>query len=217
MKLVRDGYFVFNSETEQTTLDVGKSLGRLINIPTMPLTQTLTPRLKENEFPNTYSGNFGLNEFPLHTDLAHWYIPPRYFLLRCIEPASEVFTHILDRQKVLQGESEEKLSRSHFMPRKTLDRSANLLKLMSGGLFRWDSVFLKPTNKLAEELKQRIEERINSIKPESISLDNPGKCLLIDNWRVLHGRSVVGTNSMNRIFERVYIEELNLDSTKNCP
>lgn len=34
--------------------------------------------------PNTYSGLFGLEEFPLHTDLAHWHSPPRYILLRVL-------------------------------------------------------------------------------------------------------------------------------------
>lgn len=77
--------------------------------------------------------------------------------------------------------------------------------------------FLKPVNRSAEALKQRIEERIISRAPESICLDKHGKCLLIDNWRVLHGRSAVGRNSMNRIVERVYLEELKLDSTKNGP
>lgn len=217
MNIFRDGYVLFDSDAEQTTLDVAKSLGSLIKAPAMPLIQTLTPRIKENEYPNTYSGNFGLNEFPLHTDLAHWYIPPRYFLLRCVKPTNEVLTQILDCQKVLQGELEETLIRSHFMPRKRLDRSANILKIVSGELFRWDSVFLKPANRSAAALKQRIEERINTTSPESIFLDKLGKCLLIDNWRVLHGRSAVGRNSMNRIVERVYLEELNIDSTKNSP
>lgn len=217
MNMIRDGYFLFDSDSEETTLEVAKRIGRLIKTPTMPLIQTLTPRIKENEYPNTYSGNFGLNEFPLHTDLAHWYIPPRYFLLRCVNPTSEVVTKILDHQKVLQGESEEAVSRSHFMPRKRLDRSANLLKILNGELFRWDSVFLKPSNRSAEALKQRIEGRISSSAPESICLDKHGKCLLIDNWRMLHGRSAVGSNSINRIVERIYLEELNLDSTENGP
>ncbi len=26
--------------------------------------------------PNTYSGIYGLGEFPAHTDFAHWYTPP---------------------------------------------------------------------------------------------------------------------------------------------
>jgi Taurine catabolism dioxygenase TauD, TfdA family. len=47
-------------------------------------------RAKTNEVRlNQYSGNYGLAEFPLHSDLAHWAVPPRYFMLRCVAGAVE--------------------------------------------------------------------------------------------------------------------------------
>ena len=44
---------------------------------------------------NQYSGHFGLGSFPLHTDLTHWRLPPRYLLLRCLTGSENVFTSLL--------------------------------------------------------------------------------------------------------------------------
>ena len=41
-----------------------------------------------------------------------------------------------------------------------------------------------------------------------ITLANPGDTLIIDNWRVLHGRSSVGEGDTDRMIERVYLSEL---------
>ena len=59
-------------------------LGVVVRLPGVSEVQTLTPRRIEHSPPNTYSGNFGTREFPLHTDLAHWFEPPRFFALRCV-------------------------------------------------------------------------------------------------------------------------------------
>ncbi len=192
-------------------LDVANSLGRIFKVPSMPLVQTLTPREKENEPENTYSGNYGTGEFPFHTDLAHWYAPPRYFLLRCIVPGAYVKTNLVDYKEIIRGIEPELLCRSHFLPRKRLDRSSNLLKIYNDMIFRWDSVFIGPANKLAKELQLIVTEKISSVQSEAVFLGHAGDCLLIDNWRMLHGRSSVGNIDMNRKIERVYFNEVNFE------
>lgn len=189
-------------------LEVAKGLGDVYKVPTMPLVQTLTPRLKENEQQNTYSGNFGLSEFPFHTDLAHWYVPPRYLLLRCICPAKGVATKLIDSHKVINSEARGLLNRAHFRPRKRLDGKANILKVLHGELFRWDSIFIEPANNVADLLKKIIDSQLNNMKSQDIFLSNAGDCLLIDNWRMLHGRGFIDRKSMDRKIERVYFNEV---------
>ncbi|WP_189666890.1 TauD/TfdA family dioxygenase [Pseudomonas amygdali] len=41
-----------------------------------------------------------------------------------------------------------------------------------------------------------------------VCLCNPGDTLIVDNWRMLHGRSAVPTSAMRRQLERIYISEL---------
>lgn len=174
----------------------------------MPLVQTLTPRLKDNERENTYSGNFGVDEFPFHTDMAHWYVPPRYLFLRCVVPVLDVETKLINSKDIWGDIDASVLSRAHFKPRKKLDRTANLLKIKQGDIFRWDSIFIEPANSNAEELKLMILSSIKNVKNMTLTLDKKGDCLLIDNWRMLHGRSVISAKSMNRKIERVYFDEV---------
>lgn len=197
-----------SSNIEESTLDVAQRIGSVFKVPTMPLVQTLTPRLKENEQENTYSGNFGIGEFPFHTDLAHWYVPPRFLFLRCVFPAPNVETKLIDGNDVWAEIESSVLSRSHFKPRKRLDRTSNILKIKEGEIFRWDSIFIEPANTNAEKLKVAIEGHINSAKSIKLNLDKEGDCLLIDNWRMLHGRGAIGAESMDRKIERVYLNEV---------
>ena len=46
--------------------------------------------------PNTYSGRYGYNEFPFHTDLAHFLAPPPYLFLRCVRGHQSVRTLLID-------------------------------------------------------------------------------------------------------------------------
>ncbi len=66
LELINKGYIFFSSNSEETILEVAKGLGEVYKVSTMPLVQTLTPRLRENERKNTYSGNYGLSEFPFN-------------------------------------------------------------------------------------------------------------------------------------------------------
>lgn len=61
-----------------TTYEISKKIGVVAELPTIKYVQQLKPIALSNSDPNTYSGNFGLGCFPMHTDLAHWYNPPRY-------------------------------------------------------------------------------------------------------------------------------------------
>lgn len=209
-ELKKNGFILISTPPEKAMLDVAESLGEVFKVSTMPLVQTLTPRLKENECDHTYSGNFGVNEFPFHTDLAHWYIPPRYLFLRCIRPAANVATRLIDRASLIHSSTDELLTRAQFMPRKRLDRKANLLKVWNGDIFRWDSMFIMPVNKTGKLLKEHIEHRLRSIQPNDLFLNNVGDGLLIDNWRMLHGRSAIDRESMDRKIERVYFNEVTI-------
>jgi len=198
----------FSSDEKESMLEVAQRIGNVFKVPTMPLIQTLTPRLIESEPDNTYSGNFGINEFPYHTDLAHWYVPPRYLLLRSVVPVTDVETKLIDSKDICDGIATCVLSRAHFKPRKKLDRTANLLKIKQGGIFRWDSIFIEPANSIAKELRQAIQINLRNAKYMSLYLAEKGDSLLIDNWRMLHGRSIVSKKSMDRKIERVYFEEV---------
>lgn len=191
------------------TVIVANQIGKIIRVSGTSEVQKLSPRDK-NELPqNTYSGNFGLGNFPLHTDLAHWSEPPRYFLLRCIVPDPEVVTSVINFKTALQELKALTIARALFKPRRKLENRQFLLRFNRNQVFRWDRTFLIPENKEAIE----VAECINNIKQQNVQsfrLLERGQVFLIDNWRVLHGRSKIGDKSSTRLIERVYLSEVNL-------
>ena len=84
-------------EPGKSTEEVLYSLGTPLSLGTGSPVHQLTPKPKERSTPNTYSGIFGYSQFPLHTDLAHWRLPPRFMVLRCIRGFSAVSTLLDDR------------------------------------------------------------------------------------------------------------------------
>jgi L-asparagine oxygenase len=153
--------------------------------------------------PNTYAGNYGLGQLPFHTDLAHWHVPPRYLMLRCAIGDPVVVTQIVHHHEVLLELSGTVVDRALFRPRRRLGGRLFLMRLRHSGIFRWDQLFLTPDN---DEARQVREVLVNQPMPRNaiaITLDKPGRTILIDNWTTLHGRSTVDSSS-NRRIERAY-------------
>ena len=156
--------------------------------------------------PNTYGGNYGLGELPLHTDLAHWHLPPRYVMLRCIVDSSSVATRVLDSKQLVQYIPSSLMRRAMFTPRRRLDGKMFFLRMLTDDLFRWDPLFLQPQNSSANSALRLMLDIAPDLPVTNILLSAPGHTILMDNWRVLHGRSAVPTADINRQVERVYME-----------
>jgi hypothetical protein len=190
------------------TATVAHALGEPITPWQGGLVQDLVPRATAS--PNTYSGIFGLDRFPFHSDLAHWRTPPRYLLLRCITGHAAVPTLLLDAHTIYDAVTLDVLGRAIFRPRRPRDGKLTLLRLYepteAGGCFRWDEIFLKPASRIGDIADCRGREELANCKSLSITLARAGDTLLIDNWRMLHARSPIPLGREDRKFQRVYLE-----------
>ena len=211
----RDGYaFTQEFHVEREAQDAFERIGKIDVLEGFASVQTLTPKSETNTTPNTYSGNYGLGEFPFHTDLAHWSVPPRYIALRCEVGAASVATRVLDGANVIESLGEDLLYHSLVTPRRPMQYGHQLLRIVDkpnpdkGVLFRWDSLYLRAANKAAVEALDRIMQMLKTATPSEFLLRNRGDTLVIDNWRMLHGRSPVGTDSISRNIKRAYLSEL---------
>lgn len=170
-------------------------------------TEPLTVNAVEAKPTNTYAGNYGFDKLPLHTDLAHWEIPPRYLMLRCLVPDAQVSTLLLHHSEVFDNLPPVVVDRALFRPRRKLDGKMYLLRLRNGGIFRWDQLFLIPENKEACQVQSLMSNKELDLKTKKLVLDKPGMTVVIDNWNMLHGRSMVKNNSSTRSIERAYFTE----------
>ena len=208
----RDGYSEFAVNPKISTFEVASSIGSVERIPGLELIQELRPRAVSEK--SSYSGIYGLNAFPLHSDMAHWYVPPRYLLLRCVNPAN-VQTKILHSRNLIDDKNADLARRAIFRPRRRIDGRLTMLKLYERGLFRWDSEFIRPVSRSAGVLAASLSARIASCKAHGVTMSRSGDCILIDNWKCLHGRSEVSELSEHRLIERAYLSSLKDRSYEN--
>lgn len=209
-----NGYvFVGQLQPEISILELASEWGEIQEIQSIPAVQRITPRQKTESSDRIYSGNYGLEGFPLHTDLAHWYLPPRYIMLRCVTPAPLVFTHLVDFLLALADIPRSTTLRAQFLPRRMLHGDKHLLRLIQTvdgkQLHRWDSLFIVPANREAGKVREHLSQSKMGTISNSITFTHPGDTLVIDNWRMLHGRSAVPASSVGRVVERVYLKEMN--------
>lgn len=212
--LERDGFaFCKKLSPQLTTLEIARRVGSIVEIDKMlpssgiPTVQILLPRTAREARENRYSGNYGLGAFPLHTDLAHWAIPPRYFLLRCLLGSENVETSLLPTNCIVDKLGKVFLQKAVLRVRKHRRGSSGLLRALSycgpQELFRWDTIFLEPVNDhAAKKLKHVMEDSVFD-RIIGVCLRDRGDTLFLDNWRFLHGRSAVPFGSARQI-ERVY-------------
>lgn len=215
-KMLKDGYaFIQNFNTKNEAETIFESIGKIDTLEGFDNIQSLTPQSEDNSTANTYSGNYGLGEFPLHTDLAHWASPPRYVALRCEIGTTAVATRVLDSIKIINFLGEDLLFHSLVTPRRPLRYGHQLMRILdtpnihsATRVFRWDALYLRAANKTAIEALEKIRSLLKDIPPLEFSLTNRGDLLIMDNWRILHGRSSVDASSAVRNIKRAYLSKL---------
>lgn len=174
------------------------------------LVSTLIPRHKADSNYNTYSAIFGFDDFPYHTDLAHALLPPNYLLLRCVKGAKNVKTKIIRSGNIMGNYDPVKLKKCIFRPRDKLSLMSSfpLPLIFDNSYLRWDSVFLRPVNKTAEDFHNWMSVTKWHDIERTYSLSNKGDCLIINNWTSLHSRSAVSNKDKSRVVERIYLSEI---------
>lgn len=218
----RGHILISNFKADETTIAVASSLGEVADIPALlpqsgiPTVQELRPRLMTETGANKYSGNFGLGDFPLHTDLAHWAQPPRYFLLRCKVGSPTVVTRLLPLSALIPRVGAANLRRALVRPSRPPRGGVICILPVTFRVgeiegIRWDSLFLVPMNNAAGAVAQALSDiTTNSAATMELALVQPGDTLIVDNWHCLHGRGKVWPNDRDRKVERVYLTKLHI-------
>jgi L-asparagine oxygenase len=185
-------------------------LGQIEQVALYDPVHELVPRSARAMQKNTYSGTFGYKTFPLHSDFAHWYTPPRFLILRCVQGAKSVKTVVVDTFPLVEKLGEEELSRALVVARTPIAGKRPLLRFFDRErcVFRWDQLFLRPASQQGREMWNQIHSEIESARPVTFTLADPGDTLILDNWRCLHGRSAVSSRQRSRRILRAYLSQI---------
>jgi hypothetical protein len=175
-------------EASLSTEAVARAIGDVLTFGKSYATHKVVPQTSGN--PNTYSGIYGLDPFPLHSDMAHWHVPPRYMLLRSMRGHNAVATQLLDGHVLVTTVGITCLTRAIVRPRRPFSGKLPLLALYrqrqrhSPSLLRWDEQFIVPASPAGIAGMTQLRNAIESASPMSITLAKPGDTLVIDNWRM---------------------------------
>lgn len=207
------GYAVRNAGfSNLATESLAAAIGDPVALGGGQIVHEISPKTMEEALSNTYSGNYGLGEFPLHTDMSTWFVPPRYLMLRCIVGMSDVATTVVDPISAIDAIGAANLIRAVMKPRKRVAGKIGLLsiarRIPSGLMIRWDDRYLVPCSRSGETYARAFASEIKTLVVEKVSLSEPGDLLILDNWRMLHGRSSVSESGRSRRIERVYLKAI---------
>lgn len=214
---LRNAGYIFYPEFDnvKSTLEIGNEIGTVLNLNSIDSAypnrsvDILRPREKCGLSLNRYHGNFGFQEYPAHTDFAHWLTPPRFLLLRGRGGAEHVRTHIYHAQTLADMLPEAIIKRALFFARKARIKTALSMRIARTEklTLRWDPLFICPANSHARLCAEIVSSDEFKNKRLEFNLGN-NMILIIDNWRTLHGRSSVPSSDQLRKVDRIYLEKI---------
>lgn len=200
--------------TEYTGLDLDSkliSLARTLGKPIggrrkSNIVEILKPTISELAKPKSLSRLYSLSGFPLHCDTSHWTKPCRYLIVGCENPGTcNRRTILLDfKNLVFNTKEKELLINSVFLIKNGRSSFYGSILQYSDNFIRFDIGCMEPTDSNSHSAFKLIKEKIlQGNKIEIVWKKN--KVIVIDNWRLIHGRSIPTNSCSTRELRRVYV------------
>jgi hypothetical protein len=179
---------------------LGDFLGTRVVGRNRALEEVVEPQESSGAHPRSLSAQYGLNTLPFHVELSHRPRPCRYLLLGCIDPGSpSAITRLLDWRKLVFSPDEFQLLESAPVLVRTGRRSFYSTVLSTDHAFlRYDPACLEAVDERGHTALKLVERRLALGSPETHEWCR-GDIIIIDNWRVLHGRDPSEPDSGRRL------------------
>lgn len=208
------GHSLFSADKPEIAIlaEIGKHLGKTFGKPAA--LKFWEVKFDPNGKKSKYVSPAGDTEvFQLHTDQSYEPIPARFLLIQCVKADAETFginqlVHHADAIKSLAPETISQLQKPAFRttPWKGPISNPSVSVLEANGTangsirYRNDrEVSIAGTTKEATEALTKFQEALND---PAIKKDVPlksGDILIIDNWKMLHGRSPLSGTSKREL------------------
>ncbi|KAA0070011.1 TauD/TfdA family dioxygenase [Tardiphaga sp. P9-11] len=209
--LERVGWHALRFGTQQVSDEavrrVAESIGTIVAEPGRPKIQSLSPRDEHMASPGSLSRQFGRGMLPFHCDTAHWIVPSRYLVMGCINPGEvSTPTMLLDAGDPSFSDQESLLLRSScFLVRNGCRSFYATIADRTRPFVRVDPGCMEPLDEdgvRALELYGLERQGHRAVKHDWQEND----VLVIDNWRILHGRGNDLPTDPNRVLMRAYVQ-----------
>lgn len=200
-KINKDGWVIINHYSEELITLVENICSNLELEISFHNYKKLIPRDNKEASYFSLSSAYGLNDFPLHTDGAEYKIPPKFLVLRALAN-SPTGTTIADAKTIQTNIS----ACNSKWSVKTKDGIINTKLYETDNKYKIGYIrFNRLSMKCIEGDKVYVSKAIDNLSTKIINW-TINKTIIIDNWRVLHGRQQIREDEYDkRIIERLQV------------
>lgn len=204
------GFRVFESparglaKMSEATVATARKFGTVVRGRFGRLVEEVVPTAFDEALPRSLSALYGTGALPLHMDTAHRLRPVRVIILGCVSvgmPRSA--TRLLDSTSLRWSASEwQLLSSAVFLVRTGRHSFYSSILNDDFDFIRFDPGCMEPTDNRSELALQLFSDRVSSARYQTVDWLE-GRFLVLDNWRMLHGRTAAPCKS-GRVLVRSY-------------
>lgn len=197
--------------SKEEIIQIGELLGKPIpSRVSGDLVDELRPTGIEEAKKNSLSSLYGKNRFPLHTDTAYKTIPIRYLILYAKNPGGgKRPTLLVDGLKLIDSGMDKNLLLSAIFKIKNgkysfLGKMFEIDKMEEVYRIRLDQGCMIPATKESRMIFEQYVSVLDRQKKIEVKWES-GDLLVLDNWRMLHGRGNSATEDDDRLLFRLNI------------
>jgi len=204
--LASRGFALLKAVGAEKALDVARALGTpRADSRSQELARQIRPQEAATSFPNSLSATYGIEAFPLHSEAAYWPLPPRYVVLGCENPGSgHRPTTLWNSSTHLSGELLDCLAKEIWIVSRIHRPFLTTVFDPASNCFRFDPVCMRPV-KASSIAAKGLSTAIENAIPFDVAWD-VGDILIIDNYRLLHGRGRSTVPDDDRKLIRVLVQ-----------
>lgn len=197
-----------NCDSVESFISLVKKLGEIIPTTNGQEYDVIVANDGRNARLGSFSQNFGLNTFPLHTDTAFWAVPARLLVMWSPE-ISSTSTTMLPWKDILDrfSQTEKNAVNEAVFVVKTFEnsnyRAINFISSKKNG-YRYDPNIMLPANRQAEKFVEAFNKVISQVNLIDLYWSG-SNVLVLNNWKMLHGRSRVDNEHEKRKIYRAYV------------
>jgi hypothetical protein len=171
------------------------------------LVDILRPIVHEEARPSSLSKKFGHGAFPLHCDTAYWTMPCRYIILGCLNTGHHSSATLLLDTQILKFEPDENaaIQNSVFLIRNGRKSFYGSIQSPGCPFIRVDLGCMEPQ---CEDGNRALELFSRNRNNQHIThfVWRVGLVVIVDNWRMLHGREECAADDETRKLLRVTVQ-----------
>ena len=192
-----------DSELADAVLAISRDLGIVIKGRHGLYVERLESMEADKARAPSLSAHYGHGEFPYHVDTAHLPTPCRYIVLGCGSATEGTAPTLIQSVAEMEFSPEEmrSLHTGVFLVRNGCRSFYGSVLNDRRRFFRWDPGCMLAKDKYARVAQTAIERELEALDP-IVHEWKSGSILVMDNWRVLHGRGDCCREEARRVILR---------------